>query len=59
MKIIIKTKMAEMPTNCKECTLHIFMWGVLGCPLCKDWIEPQEFRNGKVKLENCPLEEQK
>lgn len=57
--IIIKTKMIEIPNSCKECELHTFSLGVLACPVVRDWIEPQEFRNGKKKLDNCPLEKVK
>ena len=55
--IIIKTKMKELPTNCKECELHIFMWGNLGCVVTRDWIETWQWKEGKKKLDNCPLEE--
>jgi len=51
--------MIEIPNSCKECELHTFSLGVLACPVVRDWIEPQEFRSGKKKLENCPLEKVK
>lgn len=58
-KVIIKTNMSEIPNSCKECRLHTFTLGVIACPVVRDWIEPQEFRAGKIKLENCPLEKVK
>lgn len=57
--VIIKTKMKEIPETCRECELHIFMYGNLVCPVLRDWIEPSEYREGKNKLKNCPLEEGK
>ena len=57
--IIIKTKMKELPKSCKECDLHVFGNGVIMCGVCRDWLTPQEFREGRIKLETCPLEELK
>lgn len=57
--IIIKTNMEKTPTSCKECDLRVVAPKMIMCPVLHDWIEPFEFKNGKVKLENCPLEEQK
>ena len=57
-RIIVKTKMKEIPKTCKECDLHVFGWGVLMCGVLKDWIDAFEYRSGKVKLDNCPLEEE-
>ena len=57
-RIIIRTNLSEIPNSCRECKYHIFMWGNLSCPFCKDWIEPFEYRQGKKKLEDCPLVEE-
>lgn len=57
-KIIVRTKMTEIPTSCRECSLHVYMWHNIGCAILRDWIEPMEFREGKRKLEGCPLEEE-
>lgn len=54
--IIIKTQMKELPNSCKECKLKVIAQGMIMCPVLHDWIEPFEFKGGKVKLENCPLE---
>lgn len=54
--IIIKTKMNKLPNSCKECDLRSVALGMIGCRYLGDWIEPFEHRNGKTKLEKCPLE---
>lgn len=58
MVIIVKTKLSDIPNNCKECYYHIqsFMTSDIGCPLIKDWINIEEWKKGKRKLDNCPLE---
>ena len=55
--IIIKTNMTEIPTSCKECKLSIKGFGAIGCPINRDWLEPFQYKNDKVKLDNCPLEQ--
>ena len=57
--IVIKTKMTKLPNSCKECDLRVVAHGVMMCPINKDWLETWEYRNGKTKLDNCPLEEMK
>ena len=54
--IIIKTKMTEIPTSCKECSISLKSYGNIGCPILRDWLEPFQYKNDKVKLDNCPLE---
>ena len=51
--------MEKIPISCKECDLRVVAPKMIMCPVLHDWIEPFEFKNGKTKLENCPLEEQK
>lgn len=48
--------MSELPTSCKECELKVVAPGMIMCPVLKDWIEPFEYKVGKSKLDNCPLE---
>lgn len=57
--IIIKTNMTKLPNTCKECELRTIGNGVIMCGVKKDWIELWEYKSGKVKLDNCPLEEKK
>lgn len=54
--IIIKTKMVAIPNSCKECRISVKGFENIGCPVLHDWLEPYEYKNGKVKLDNCPLE---
>ena len=54
--IIIKTKMTEIPTSRKECSISLKSYGNIGCPILRDWLEPFQYKNDKVKLDNCPLE---
>ena len=56
-RIIAKTKMKEIPKTCRECDLHVFGNGMILCGVCRDWLTPQEYNEGKIRLENCPLEE--
>lgn len=51
--------MNKLPNSCKECDIRVVAHGVIMCGILKDWLEPFEYRNGKTKLDNCPLEEQK
>ena len=55
--IIIKTNMTELPKNCKECEIKVIAPNMIMCPILHDWLEPFEFKKGKTKLDNCPLEE--
>ena len=55
--IIIKTKMTKIPNSCKECEISSKAYGNVMCGVLKDWIEPYERKSGKVKLDNCPLED--
>ena len=57
--IIIKTNMTEIPKNCKECEIKVIAPNMIMCPILHDWLEPFEFKNGKTKLDNCPLEDKK
>lgn len=59
MTIIIKTKMTEIPKTCKECELRVLAPNMIMCGYLKDWLEPFQYKKGKVKLDNCPLEVQK
>lgn len=54
--IAVKTKMSKLPATCKECELHVVALNMIGCPILTDWIEPFQFRRGKTKFDNCPLE---
>ena len=45
--------------DCKQCENSIINMFGIGCDKLKDWLTHQEYKNGKVKLDNCPLEEQK
>lgn len=56
--VIVKTKMREIPETCRECELHVFMQGNVGCIYAREWIEPYQWSEGKKKLEDCPLEEE-
>lgn len=57
--IIIKTKMKELPKNCRECELRVISNGAILCGVLKDFMSVEEYRCGRTKFENCPLEEQK
>lgn len=57
--IIIKTNMTAIPKTCKECELRTVGNGIIMCAILKDWIEVWEYREGRTKFKNCPLEEQK
>lgn len=57
--IIIKTKMDKIPISCKECDLRVVAPKMIMCPINHDWLEPFQYKKGKVKLDNCPLEVQK
>lgn len=54
--IIIKTKMMEIPTSCKECSISLINYGLVACPILRDWLEGWQIKAGKVKQDNCPLE---
>ena len=54
--IIAKTNMTEIPKSCKECKLVLINYGLVACPILRDWLEPFQYRNGQEKLDNCPLE---
>lgn len=60
--IIIKTKIQTMPLSCKECSYHLVTFFgddvLIGCPILKNWITKEERKNGKQKLEDCPLTEE-
>lgn len=44
-------------TDCKVCPIAIInIFGDIGCPILKDWLTHQEYRNGKIKLDSCPKE---
>lgn len=46
--------------DCKQCDKVLINWlGDLGCPLVKDWVTRDEYKEGKKILDNCPLKEQK
>lgn len=53
--IVVETKMQEIPISCKECELKVLTPGMIMCPVLRDWLEPFEIKNGKLKLDNCPL----
>ena len=55
--VTIKTKMETMPNSCKECQYSYRSFGVYLCPLLKNWLEKWEMHEGKLKLDDCPLEE--
>ena len=58
--IIVKTNMTEIPNSCKDCELVVKTFGVYLCPLLKDWIERWQIaEKTKLRLDNCPLKEQK
>lgn len=57
--IIVKTNMTELPKSCKDCILSVKAYGNVMCAVKKDWLETWEIRSGKVKLDGCPLEEEK
>lgn len=54
--IIVKTTMTEMPKSCKECKLVLINYGLVACPILRDWLEGWQIKEGKVKQDNCPLE---
>lgn len=49
--------MNKIPNSCKECEVSSKAYGNTLCAVLKDWLEPFEIRNGKKKLDNCPLED--
>lgn len=55
--IIVKTEMAEIPQSCNDCQISMKGYGLISCPILKDWLEPFEIEEGKKKLKDCPLEE--
>ena len=59
MTIIIKTNMEKLPQSCRECELRVVGNGVIMCSVSKNWIELWEYKDGKTKLDECPLEVQK
>lgn len=56
MTIIIKTNMTEIPASCKDCEISLKGFRNIGCPILRDWLEPFQYKNDKVKLDGCPLE---
>lgn len=54
--IIVKTNMTKIPNSCKECEYSIINYGLVGCPFLRNWLEPFQYKNDKVKLDGCPLE---
>ena len=55
--IIVKTNMTEIPKSCKECQFGFINYGLVICPLLKNWIEDWQWAEGMRKQENCPLEQ--
>lgn len=42
-------------TDCKVCPIAIInIYGDIGCPLVKDWVTRDEYKEGKKILDNCP-----
>ena len=56
MTIIIKTKMTKLPESCRECDYRVITNGAILCGVIKDFMSVEEYRNGRTKFENCPLE---
>jgi len=56
--IIAKTNMTEIPKSCKECQLVLINDGVWACPVLRTWLEDWQIKEGIVKQDNCPLEQQ-
>lgn len=55
--IIAKTTMTEMPKSCKECKLVLINYGLVACPILREWLEDWQIKEGQTKLNDCPLEE--
>lgn len=49
--------MTEIPKSCKECQFGFINYGLVICPLLKNWIEDWQWAEGMRKQENCPLEQ--
>ena len=46
--------------DCKDCDKVMYsVFGDVGCPILKDWITREEYKEGKKILDNCPKKEQK
>lgn len=54
--IIIKTNMEKLPQSCRECELRVISNGAILCGVLKDFMSVEEYRCGRTKFENCPLE---
>lgn len=47
--------MVRTMNDCKQCKKVLINWlGDVGCPLLKDWLTRQEYKEKKI-LDNCPL----
>lgn len=55
--IIAKTTMTEMPKSCKECKLVLINYGLVACPILREWLEDWQIKEGQTKLNDCPLEQ--
>ena len=55
--IIAKTTMTEMPKSCKECSISLKSYGLVACPILRDWLERWQIKEGQTKLNDCPLEQ--
>ena len=55
--IVVKTKMTEIPNSCKECQYSYRTFGVVLCPLLKEWLEKWQIAEGQKKIKGCPLEQ--
>ena len=55
MTVIVKTKMTDLPNSCKECEFWFQTYGLVVCPLLREWIEDWQWKEGMRKQEKCPL----
>ena len=55
--VVAKTEMNEKPKTCSECKISLSGYGLISCPILKNWLEQWEIEEGKTKLDNCPLEQ--
>lgn len=55
--IIAKTTMTEIPKSCKECSISLKSYGLVACPILRDWLEDWQIKEGQTKLNDCPLEQ--
>lgn len=56
--IIIKTNMTKIPNSCKECDMKVVARHIIMCSVLHDFMDVEEYRNGRIKFEKCPLEEE-